>query len=44
MNTPDFSFAAGAPVGRWTISGAGQAYQTQGYVAVPPDERGSVDT
>jgi outer membrane receptor protein involved in Fe transport len=44
MNTPDFSFAAGAPVGRWTISGAGQAYQTQGYVAVPPDERGPVDT
>lgn len=44
MNTPDFSFAAGAPVGRWTISGAGQAYQTQGYVPVAPDERGSVDT
>ncbi|MGB2666359.1 MAG: TonB-dependent receptor [Candidatus Acidiferrum sp.] len=44
MNTPDFSFAAGAPLGRWTISGAGQAYQTQGYVPVAPDERGSVDT
>jgi outer membrane receptor protein involved in Fe transport len=44
MSTPDFSFAAGAPLGRWTISGAGQAYQTEGYIAVPPDERGSVDT
>jgi outer membrane receptor protein involved in Fe transport len=44
MSTPDFSFAAGAPVGRWTFSGAGQAYQTQGYIAVPPDQRGSVDT
>jgi outer membrane receptor protein involved in Fe transport len=44
MSTPDFSFAAGASIGRWTISGAGQAYQTEGYIAVPPDERGSVDT
>jgi outer membrane receptor protein involved in Fe transport len=44
MSTPDFSFAAGAPIGRWSLSGAGQAYQTQGYIAVPPDQRGAVDT
>jgi outer membrane receptor protein involved in Fe transport len=44
MSTPDFSFAAGAPLGRWTLSGAGQAYQTEGYISVPPDQRGSVDT
>ncbi len=44
MSTPDFSFAAGAPLGKWAISGAGQAYQTQGYIAVPPDQRGAVDT
>ncbi|HXX17210.1 MAG TPA: TonB-dependent receptor [Candidatus Eremiobacteraceae bacterium] len=44
MSTPDFSFAAGAPIGKWTLSGAGQAYQTQGYISVPPDQRGSVDT
>jgi outer membrane receptor protein involved in Fe transport len=44
MDTPDFSFAAGAPIGRWMLEGAGQAYQTQGYIAVPPDERGTVDT
>jgi outer membrane receptor protein involved in Fe transport len=44
MSTPDFSFAAGAPLWRWTLSGAGQAYQTEGYIAVPPDQRGSVDT
>ncbi len=44
MSTPDFSFAAGAPVGHWTLSGAGQAYQTLGYIAVTPDVRGSVDT
>lgn len=44
MNTPDFSFAGGVPLGRWMLSGAGQAYQTQGYIAVPPDQRGTVDT
>ena len=44
MNTPDFSFAAGTPIGKWSINAAGQAYQTDGYVAVPPDQRGAVDT
>lgn len=44
MDTPDFSFAAGAPMGRWALAAAGQAYQTQGYIAVPPDQRGTVDT
>jgi outer membrane receptor protein involved in Fe transport len=44
MSTPDFSFAAGAPLGHWMLSGAGQAYQTQGYIAVPSDERGAIDT
>jgi outer membrane receptor protein involved in Fe transport len=44
MSTPDFSFAAGAPLGKWTLAGAGQAYQTQGYIAVAPDQRGSIDT
>jgi len=44
MSTPDFSFAAGTPIGKWTLSGAGQAYQTQGYIAVQPDQRGAIDT
>jgi outer membrane receptor protein involved in Fe transport len=44
MNTPDFSFSAGTPIGRWSLNGAGQAYQTDGYIAVPPDQRGTVDT
>ena len=44
MSTPDFSFAAGTPIGRWSVNAAGQAYQTQGYIAVPPDQRGAVDT
>jgi outer membrane receptor protein involved in Fe transport len=44
MDTPEVSFAAGVPIGRWSISAAGQAYQTQGYIEVPPDQRGTVDT
>jgi outer membrane receptor protein involved in Fe transport len=44
LDTPDVSFAGGIPMGRWALSVAGQAYQTQGYIAVPPDQRGSVDT
>lgn len=44
MSTPNVSFAAGAPAGKWTLAGAGQAYQTQGYIAVAPDQRGSIDT
>jgi len=44
MNTPDVSFAGGVPFGKWSVSAAGQAYQTDGYIAVPEDQRGSVDT
>ena len=44
MDTPDVSFAAGTPIGNWSINASGQAYQTDGYIAVPPDQRGSVDT
>lgn len=44
MNTPDLSFSAGTPIGRWSLNATGQAYQTDGYIAVPSDQRGSVDT
>jgi len=44
MSTPDISFAAGAPVGNWRVAAAGQALRTGGYVLVPADQRGSVDT
>lgn len=44
MNTPDTSFATGLPLGKWTLSAAGQAYQTDGYIAVPEAQRGAVDT
>jgi outer membrane receptor protein involved in Fe transport len=44
LNTPDVSFAAGTPLGNWTISAMGQAFQTGGYIVVPPDQRGRVDS
>ena len=44
LNTPYISFAAGAPIGHWTIAAAGQALRTEGYILVPPDQRGSADT
>jgi len=44
VDTPDVSFAAGVPLGRWSVNAAGQAYQTQGYIAVPENQRGTVDT
>ena len=44
LDTPDVSFAAGVPLGRWSVDVAGQAYQTQGYIEVPENQRGTVDT
>ena len=44
MSTPDLSFAVGGPVGSWQMAVAGQALRTGGYVLVPADQRGSVDT
>jgi outer membrane receptor protein involved in Fe transport len=44
LNTPDVSFATGTPIGNWSINAAGQAYRTGGYIAVAPDQRGTVDT
>jgi len=44
MSTPDVSFAVGTPVGNWSVAAAGQALRTGGYILVPPDQRGSVDT
>ncbi len=44
MSTPDISFAGGTALGDWTIGGTMQAFRTGGYILVPPDERGPVDT
>jgi len=38
------SFTAGKPFGDWGIVASGQALHTGGYVLVPENQRGSVDT
>jgi outer membrane receptor protein involved in Fe transport len=38
------SFTGGKSFGDWTIVGSGQALHTNGYVLVPENQRGSVDT
>ena len=43
-STPDGSFDAGLLLGPWGISATGQALKTQGYILVPQDQRGTVDT
>ena len=42
--TPDLSFASSKQVGPWAASLAGQLFSTDGYVAIPTDLRGSIDT
>lgn len=43
-NTPYLSFDTGVTLHKWAVSVAGQALRTDGYIAVPEDLRGSVDT
>jgi outer membrane receptor protein involved in Fe transport len=43
-DTQDVSFDAGTSAGRWGVSAAGQALRTRGYVLVPENQRGAVDT
>ena len=43
-NTPDLSFTGSKRVGRWATSLAGQLFTTDGYVAIPEDLRGRIDT
>ena len=42
--TPDLSFAGSKQMGPWAASLAGQLFTTDGYVAVPRDMRGTIDT
>lgn len=44
QDTPDFSFNAGGSFGDWTISVAGEALQTQGYIPVAREQRGVIDS
>ncbi len=43
-NTPYVSFDAGTVVNNWGLSASLQSLHTSGYILVPPDQRGSVDT
>jgi outer membrane receptor protein involved in Fe transport len=43
-NTPSLSFDAGTLIGNWGISVTAQTLRTSGYILVPADQRGSVDT
>jgi outer membrane receptor protein involved in Fe transport len=43
-NTPDVSFAASKHIGQWSGGLSTELFRTDGYIAVPGDQRGTVDT
>jgi outer membrane receptor protein involved in Fe transport len=43
-NTPFGSMFGGVRVGQWAVSGSAEAFNTDGYIDVPANIRGSVDT
>ncbi len=43
-NTPSISFDAGTMIDNWGISASLQSFRTSGYILVPPDQRGLIDT
>jgi outer membrane receptor protein involved in Fe transport len=43
-NTPYLSLDAGTVINNWGISGSLQSLRTSGYILVPTDQRGSIDT
>jgi outer membrane receptor protein involved in Fe transport len=43
-NTPDLSLAASKSFGPWAIGLTAELFRTDGYIAVPPDLRGTIDT
>lgn len=44
QNTPYISFDAGTVIDKWGISASLQSLRTSGYILVPSDQRGSIDT
>jgi outer membrane receptor protein involved in Fe transport len=44
QDTPDFSFWTGGEKGAWESKLGAEVFHTNGYILVPPAERGSVDT
>jgi outer membrane receptor protein involved in Fe transport len=43
-NTPDVSLAASRKMGPWAVGLTSELFRTDGYIAVPADLRGAVDT
>jgi len=43
-NTPDLSAWAGTAVSRWDFEAGADMSRTDGYILVPPSERGAIDT
>jgi outer membrane receptor protein involved in Fe transport len=43
-NTPFGSMFGGVRVGQWAMSGSAEAFNTNGYIDIPANIRGSVDT
>jgi outer membrane receptor protein involved in Fe transport len=44
QNTQDLSLAAGGAIGKWEAAVSGEAFHTDGYVLVPAEDQGTVDT
>ena len=44
QNTQDVSLAASGAIGKWEAVASGEAFHTDGYVLVPPEDQGAVDT
>jgi len=44
QNTQDVSLSAGGQMGKWESVFSGEAFHTDGYILVPKDDKGSVDT
>jgi iron complex outermembrane recepter protein len=44
LNTPEASAAVAGRLGPWSARLAAEAFRTDGYIAVPPEERGPVDS
>jgi outer membrane receptor protein involved in Fe transport len=44
QNTQDLSLAASGGIGKWEAAVSGEAFHTDGYVLVPPEFQGSVNT
>jgi outer membrane receptor protein involved in Fe transport len=44
LQTPDLSFWTGTRAGKWDLSLGSEMFRTNGYILVPTDQRGTVDT